>query len=66
MAATYGYEIAPRNDPIVTLVDEASTMITETIFMGSQLVNVFPIRMLSSISLPYSELSRVASSPTYP
>lgn len=43
MAATYGYEIAPRNDPIVTLVDEASTMITEHIFLGSQLVNVFPI-----------------------
>ncbi|KAF9491090.1 cytochrome P450 [Pleurotus eryngii] len=43
MAATYGYEIAPRNDPIVTLVDEASTMITEHIFLGSQLVNVFPV-----------------------
>lgn len=53
MAATYGYEIAPRNDPIVTLVDEASTMITEHIFLGSQLVNVFPVRMLISISSPF-------------
>ncbi|KAL0958953.1 hypothetical protein HGRIS_014265 [Hohenbuehelia grisea] len=60
MYATYGYEIAPHNDPIVTLVDEASKMITETILLGAQVVNVIPALRFLPDWMPGTGFKRVA------
>lgn len=50
MHITYGHKIAPKDDPLVKLADGAGSMMSNSLFLGAQAVNMFPIRMSPHIS----------------
>jgi hypothetical protein len=54
METVYGIEIAPQNDRYVFIAEESLKMVAKSVFPGSTLFNMFPVRKFLRTTIRFS------------